>query len=279
MLNIGFYHIFVIFIMIFQIIVGLSFALLSLPVPVRLILGGAIFFGLPVFLYLKLSKQKFLERMEFKKLSLKNILYIIGLSISVYPAAALMSAITALFFRDHIPEFVGQMAAQANPVIIFAAIGLSPAFFEEIFFRGFLGKPLKPLKLKGALLNGLYFGLIHLNPHQFFYAFALGVLLYYMLILGGSIWAPIIAHLIINSLGLLLFYLAPAINENAQISLNFIIIPTAIFIILLKCFIYDNKEKLIIPKDSEAVDIKIITPSFAAMIAVYIFIIFSFSLF
>ncbi|MCL2564198.1 MAG: CPBP family intramembrane metalloprotease [Defluviitaleaceae bacterium] len=281
MFNIGFYHSFVTLIMIFQIIIGSGLTLLglSIPMPFQLILGSAIFFGLPACLYVKLSGQKFQERMEFKKLSPKNILYIVCLSISVYPAALFVSAIASLFFTDHIPEVLGTMADGANPIIMFMAICMSPAFFEEIFFRGFLGKPLKHLGFKGALLNGLYFGLIHLNPHQFFYVFALGVLLYYMLILGGSIWAPIISHLIINSLGLMLFYLSPIISEYAHLSLNFLIIPTIIFVILLRKFIDDNKGRLIISEDLKAQNLQIITPSFAVMIAMYLFIIFSFSLF
>lgn len=279
MFNIGFYHIFVTFIMTFQVITAMVFALAGLPGHLGLILGGAVYFALPVFIFIKASGQKYVNVLEFKRLSPKNLLYVIALSVSVYPMALVLSAVTAMFFTNHIPEVVGEMAVQVNPLIMFFAMGLSPAIFEEILLRGMLGKPLKHLGTKGALLNGLYFGLIHLNPHQFFYAFALGVLLYYILVLTGSIWAPILSHLIINSLALVLFFIAPMPEESGETALYFFLLPTAAFIFLLPKFIRDNKDKLDIVNGQKNKDYRIITPSFIIMLAVYVFIIFSFSLF
>ena len=276
MFNLGFYHIFITFTMVFQLSVSIVFALVGLSGPLALIIGGAVYFALPVFMFIKLSSQRVTDVLEFRRVSGKNLLYILAISVAVYPPALILSAITSIFFTNHVPEVVGGMAARVNPLIMFAALGLSPAFFEEILLRGMMGKPLKHLGFKGALLNGLYFGLIHLNPHQFFYAFALGVLLYYMLILSGSIWAPMLSHLIINSIALTLFLLGPRLAFlDGYMTLGFFMAATVAFVILLKCFIQDNREKLL-PNDKSE---RIITPSFFAMLGVYFFIIFSFSLF
>jgi len=279
MFNLSFYHIFVTLIMTLQIIAAITFAMLGLSGPVGLIIGGALYFALPVFIFIKVSAQKTAKTLSFKRLSTSNMLYTVALSVSVYPLALILSAITSIFFTNHIPEVVGGMAAQVNPLIMFAAFALSPAFFEEILLRGMLAKPLMHLGFKGALLNGLYFGLIHLNPHQFFYAFALGVLLYYMLILTGSIWAPILSHFIINSLALILFFWLPLLQEGQDMAVWFFIVSPIAFVFLLKNFIQKNRHRLEEKEDLPPPEGPMITPSFVLMISVYIFIVFSFSLF
>ena len=280
MYNIGFYHIFITFIMCLQIVTALFFAFAGLSGPLALIVGGAVYFAMPVLLFTRLSAQKLTAVLELRRPGLKSAVYVLSLSVCIYPAALVLSAVTSVFFTNHLPEVVGTMATQANPLIMFAAFAISPAVFEEVLLRGMLGKPLKHLGLRGALLNGLYFGLIHLNPHQFFYAFALGVLLYYMLILTGSIWAPILSHFTINSLALTLFFTElPILLSDPNMALGFFIIPTVIFVFLLKKFIRDNSGKLAADEALPSADNKILTPSFIVMLAVYFFIVFSFSLF
>jgi len=48
-------------------------------------------------------------------------------------------------------------------------------------------------------MNGLFFGIIHLNPQQFSYAFVLGVIFAYMVYYTRSIWAGILPHFIFNA--------------------------------------------------------------------------------
>jgi hypothetical protein len=156
-----------------QLSTALLFSFLGLSGPIILIAGSVIYFGLPVLLFFKGSNQKMSDGLAFKKISFKNTLYSIILSISIYPFAVLLSAITSLFFTNHVPGVVEGAAMTIPPLMMFTVFALSPAFFEEILLRGLLGEPLKRLGFRGALLNGLYFGLIHLNPHQFFLRFFL----------------------------------------------------------------------------------------------------------
>ena len=188
MYNIGLYHSFVTIVMVLQVISSLIVYIPILPEYIGLVLVGVISFIAPVFIYSKISGQKFLEMTGFKRLSLKNALYVVVLSVLVYPAVLILALITSLFFHNSVPEVLSDMGSRANPIAMFVIFCLSPAVCEEICFRGFLGSSLKRLGYRGALLNGLYFGLIHLNFHQFFYAFALGILLYYMMVLGVIYW-------------------------------------------------------------------------------------------
>ena len=94
-------------------------------------------------------------------------------------------------------------------VVLFGACILGPVC-EELLFRGLLAGRLarygqKPAALVGALLFGLY----HANLSQFFYAFALGLLLAYVYFYTGSLKAPILLHMLFNFYGSAVVLLLP----------------------------------------------------------------------
>lgn len=102
---------------------------------------------------------------------------------------------------------------QENPIMIwglaFSAILIAP-FVEEVFFRGFLfagfreryGWP------KAAAISALLFSLIHLQPLNMIPIFGLGFLFAYVYESTGSLWPPIIMHTAVNTIGILMIYLA-----------------------------------------------------------------------
>ena len=94
-------------------------------------------------------------------------------------------------------------------VVLLGACILGPVC-EELLFRGLLAGRLarygqKPAALVGALLFGLY----HANLSQFFYAFALGLLLAYVYFYTGSLKAPILLHMLFNFYGSAVVLLLP----------------------------------------------------------------------
>lgn len=73
---------------------------------------------------------------------------------------------------------------------------------EETLFRGLLANRLARYgEWQAALASGLLFGLYHGNLEQFFYAFALGVLLAYAYFRSGRLLVPIVMHMLINLYG------------------------------------------------------------------------------
>ena len=83
--------------------------------------------------------------------------------------------------------------------VIIAPIG------EEILFRKLLIDRTK--KYGGAIsvfVSGLFFGLMHGNLFQFFYAFALGAILAYVYYSTGKIWITVVLHSVINFVGSIL---------------------------------------------------------------------------
>lgn len=95
------------------------------------------------------------------------------------------------------------------PVALLGACILGPVC-EELLFRGLLAGRLARYGQKpAALVSALLFGLYHANLSQFFYAFALGLLLAYVYFCTGSLKAPILLHMLFNFYGSAVVLLLP----------------------------------------------------------------------
>lgn len=71
-------------------------------------------------------------------------------------------------------------------------------------------------------MDGLIFGIIHMNPNQFVYAFAMGTLFAYVVYITNSIFASMICHFLFNgtstSLAYILLKILPAKAISSQLS-------------------------------------------------------------
>lgn len=92
------------------------------------------------------------------------------------------------------------------------AVGIVGPIFEELLFRGLLFGELRKLThIRVALvIQALLFGIYHLNAVQGSYAFVIGLLLGFVYYRSGSILAPIIVHITVNSSSVLLEQFVPA---------------------------------------------------------------------
>lgn len=109
-------------------------------------------------------------------------------------------------------EFLGNFGYQQTPIQIpsmegfgfisvLFVIGVLPAIFEEILFRGFLLKGLRSFGEVGAvLLCGGLFALFHQNPAQTLYQFCCGVAFAYMALKSESVLPTILSHFINNAI-------------------------------------------------------------------------------
>jgi membrane protease YdiL (CAAX protease family) len=121
---------------------------------------------------------------------------------------ALSLALASLALRDTgtLAEIDRVVAASTGPslALAFLAVGVAPAFGEELLFRGFVQQTALPrlgVKLAVAISAAL-FALIHLDPVQSPAAFVLGVYLGAVVELGGGLWVAILCHAVNNSLAL-----------------------------------------------------------------------------
>lgn len=84
---------------------------------------------------------------------------------------------------------------------------------EETLFRGFLYDRLKkyaPIWLS-VLITSLTFGLLHMQPSLIIDTFALSVVLCVLREITGSIWAPILLHMIKNGIAFFILFIYPLI--------------------------------------------------------------------
>ena len=235
---------------------------------------------LPLMVWLLIKREKLRICMPNMKLGRKNILLIIGISLVLQPLMMLISAISGLFFTNNVSEVMYDFM-QYPYWLILVAIAVTPAICEELVFRGYLqAKQDKSAFYKAALLNGLFFAIIHLSLQQFAYAFLMGIVFAYMVHYTRSIWAGILSHFIINasqvSLARAIFSIEPLDYEaaaEAEAALAALpISPEAIMIIffailamclsplklmLFKSFFNHNKERIAETENTEADEVEV----------------------
>lgn len=82
-------------------------------------------------------------------------------------------------------------------------IAVLPAIGEELIFRGIIQKHFANItksQIWGILISALIFSAFHMQFKGFIPRFALGVMFGFMYTWSGSIWLPIIAHFVNNSI-------------------------------------------------------------------------------
>ena len=109
-----------------------------------------------------------------------------------------------------------------------SAVILAP-IVEELFFRKLLISRMERHGEKAAiLLSGLIFGIFHGNFSQFFYAFALGIVLGYIYIRTRKIGITIAIHMLVNLLGGVLSPLAVQSSYAMMVLVSLAVIGIAI---------------------------------------------------
>ena len=88
-------------------------------------------------------------------------------------------------------------------------VAVVPALGEELFYRGTIQRLLSDWK--GALfaiwITAFVFSAIHMQFYGFLPRMLLGAFLGYLLLWSGSLWLPIIAHFVNNSVAVVFYYL------------------------------------------------------------------------
>lgn len=85
------------------------------------------------------------------------------------------------------------------------ALGILVPICEELVFRGLIYKRIRENStfVAAMLYSSLIFGVFHANFVQMLYGFFLGIMLVWVYEKYGSIWAPILAHMVMNLLSVL----------------------------------------------------------------------------
>ena len=100
-------------------------------------------------------------------------------------------------------------------------IAIIPAIGEELLFRGYLQQKIRQWlgKPHGAIIiTAILFSAIHMQFQGFLPRFALGIVLGYFFYWSGSLWVPIIAHLLNNAMAVTFAY--PTFSDYAHLTEN-----------------------------------------------------------
>lgn len=110
-------------------------------------------------------------------------------------------------------------------------IGLAPAVFEEICFRGTICAGLKKQNKHLAVwLSAIIFMLMHGGPEQTIHQFILGVIFGYIFIYTENLWITILIHFFNNAIAVTAMYASYLINGPETASEEIVQLPLASWI-------------------------------------------------
>jgi len=207
----------------------LGFALLlsgnvNVPGWFGLVLAQVVLIGVPCGIYLLMHRKKIRDILPMRKLGGKNVAMVFFMSVAIFPVAFFLNVVTTLIFGNPMQETMEAIRHESGFILMLILFPILPSIFEEVALRGIVFSGFTKVKIfTAALINGLFFGILHQNFNQFSYAFVLGFIMCYMMYYTKSIWAPVLCHFVINLTGVLLQYVITrfvdlnAMEEAAQV--------------------------------------------------------------
>lgn len=155
--------------------------------------------ALPVIWFVsKNEKWSFKETFRFNKLKIRDILILMGITVSIQPFLNLMLIISQVLFGDAMGVLFEDAADEPILLLVFS-IAITPAICEELIMRGVVLHGSRGLSIwKASLLNGVLFGFFHMNFNQFSYTIFMGIILAYVVLITNSIFAGILIHFLNN---------------------------------------------------------------------------------
>ncbi len=120
------------------------------------------------------------------------------------------------------PELIEQarktlFAADRPLALDLVALALSPAICEELLFRGVLLRASRFVMSapRAILLNGLLFGLFHMDIYRFFPTLLLGIVLTFIVLRAGSIYPAMLFHFLNNACAIVIGRMAAGVEVDA----------------------------------------------------------------
>ena len=129
-------------------------------------------------------------------------------------------------FGVPIPESPQFMENTPTSLVLgLVVMAVLPALLEEMVFRGYVLRTLRPYgDLYAVMVSALLFGLMHGNIQQVPFAFVVGILLGWLYAATDNIWLPITVHFCNNATSVLLEYMGFSLSEMQLGVLNLIVI-------------------------------------------------------
>ncbi len=199
----------------------------------------------------RMRKQNLFKTCSFSNIQPMKVLVLIvaGISINMFSGYLLecMQRLEFLkgYFEAH-DALIETLLGGSNYILVFVGTALVAPIIEEIIFRGLILNELKKvMTVTGAvILQGILFGVYHLQVIQGAYAILFGILMGLAYVWTKSIWSSIIIHVMINGTSTILSNIP---NESRFISVlenyNAMIFAISLVLIIV-CYLYLYKRRI-----------------------------------
>lgn len=218
---------------------------------------------------------------KFKPIDMKTYSILFLIWMSILPTKLSVVFVYEKFCGSEIIEDIINIPIE-NMYLLFITIAVFPAIFEELVMRGIVldGYREKSIHV-AAFMNGLLFGMFHMNFFQFAHTFIAGIVMTYVVRITGSIVSSMFIHFINNGFPQILdLFLEPSTETadfnigNNELFIYFIVSGIGIFmaIKLLKCLSEKYEVDLSFKNKEEFSKEKIINGPLITIGCIFIFI-------
>ncbi len=187
---------------------------------------------------------------KIKKYSFMQIVSLIFISLAaLYVSNIITVAINALIAYLKGTDIINPLQAiisTSNLIYTFIFVCIVAPVVEEIMFRKVLLNKLLPFgKRLSIIVSAFAFGLFHGNLYQILYAFVLGIILAHITINSGTIKYAIILHVVINTLGSVVF---PSLILSGSKIATAVSVLIVFLCIIVGITLFATKRKALFPK-------------------------------
>lgn len=178
---------------------------------------------LPAVIIVLFKKENFKNTFRLNKISLKQIGLCFVLFLATLIINAFLSSLVILVLKVIGVSYVAQnipSPTTSNELLLASFfVAIVPAFFEDMFFRGFLLRSCERHGRKFAIFCSAFcFALMHvLNGYVFFNIFYVGIILALAVYYTNSIWAGVFIHFCNNFAGVIVKYIYAMMSKSGMV--------------------------------------------------------------
>lgn len=193
-----------------------------------------------------------------KKYSFMQIIILIFISLAaLYVSNIITVGINALIAYLKGTDIVNPLETvigSSSLIYTFIFICIVAPVVEELMFRKILLNKLLPFGKKlSIIVSAFAFGLFHGNLYQMLYAFVLGIILAHITISSGTIKYAIILHVVINTLGSVVF---PSLILSGSKIATAVAVLIVFLCIIIGITLFATKRKALFPKLVEETELE-----------------------
>lgn len=209
-----------------------------------------VMFGIPLCMLLMAQKinhtpisvKQICSDVNWRRISFKHVVLCLILGVCLYVMNIFVAGLFASLLRSFGYQYTSNdnaFSGYSGLVISLVLTAVLPGICEEFLHRGVLLNGLiKQFGVRNAILwSSLFFGLMHMNIGQFFYATVLGWFMAVTALSTGSLWGSIIVHFTNNALATYFSYAdelnLPGINFINYLFGNGVVFVLTILIVII----------------------------------------------